>query len=61
MFRYTGNLSQLSGEIGKRIIEHFAGEFEYRILQHVRGEDDYASCNYPASEGEAGRGVYFRL
>jgi hypothetical protein len=54
MFRYTGDLSQLSRELGKRIIEHFADRFENHILQHVRGEDDYVSCDSPASEGEAG-------
>lgn len=46
MFRYTGDLSQLSREIGKRVIEHFAGRFENRILQHVRGEDDYALLQF---------------
>ena len=46
MFRYTGYLSQLSREIGKRIIEHFAGGFENHILQHVRGENDYALLQF---------------
>lgn len=46
MFRYTGDLSQLSREIGKRVIEHFADRFENRILQHVRGEDDYALLQF---------------
>jgi hypothetical protein len=46
MFRYSGDLSLLSREIGKRIIEHFAGRFENRIVQHGRGEDDYARLRF---------------
>jgi hypothetical protein len=46
MLRYTGDLSQLSREIGKRIIEHFAGRFENRIVQYGRGEDAYALLRF---------------
>jgi creatinine amidohydrolase len=38
---YTGDLSQASEEIGKRIIEHYADRFKNLILRHVRGEDVY--------------------
>ncbi len=39
MFRYTGDLSQATEEIGERIIEHYAYRFKAFILRHVRGED----------------------
>ncbi len=39
MFRYTGDLSQATEEIGERIIEHYANRFKALILRHVRGED----------------------
>jgi creatinine amidohydrolase len=38
---YTGDLSQSTEEIGKRIIEHYANRFKDLILGHVRGEDVY--------------------
>jgi creatinine amidohydrolase len=38
---YTGDLSQTTKEIGKRIIEHYADRFKDLILRHVRGEDVY--------------------
>src|SRR5918995_543904 len=38
---YTGDLSQVTEEIGERIIEHYAGRFRALILRHVRGEDVY--------------------
>lgn len=38
---YTGDLSKATGEIGERIIEHYADRFKDLILRHVRGEDVY--------------------
>jgi creatinine amidohydrolase len=38
---YTGDLSQATEEIGKRIIEHYADRFKDLILRHIRGEDVY--------------------
>jgi creatinine amidohydrolase len=38
---YTGDLSRATGEIGGRIIGHYADRFKDLILRHVRGEDVY--------------------
>jgi creatinine amidohydrolase/Fe(II)-dependent formamide hydrolase-like protein len=38
---YTGDLSQATEEIGKRIIGHYADRFKDLILRHIRGEDVY--------------------
>jgi hypothetical protein len=38
---YTGDLSQSTRYIGKRITEYYAERFKDLILRHVRGEDVY--------------------
>jgi creatinine amidohydrolase len=43
---YTGDLSQSTKEIGKRIVEHYADRFKDLILRHVRGEDVYEDLRF---------------
>ena len=43
---YTGDLSQSTKEIGKRIVEHYAGRFKDLILRHMRGEDVYEDLRF---------------
>jgi creatinine amidohydrolase len=43
---YTGDLSQATEAIGKRIIEHYAHRFKDLILRHVRGGDVYEDLRF---------------
>ncbi len=43
---YTGDLSQSTKEIGKRIVEHYADRFKHLILRHVRGEHVYEDLRF---------------
>ena len=43
---YTGDLSQVSREIGEQIIEHYSDRFKDLILRHVRGEDVYDTLRF---------------
>jgi creatinine amidohydrolase/Fe(II)-dependent formamide hydrolase-like protein len=43
---YTGDLSQSTKEIGKRIVEHYADRFKDLILRHMRGEDVYEDLRF---------------
>lgn len=46
---YTGDLSQATKEIGKRIIDHYADRFKELILRHVGGEDIHDLLQCPLS------------
>ena len=43
---YTGDLSQVTQEIGERIVEHYADRFKDLTLRHVRGEDVHALLRF---------------